>query len=92
MFYVYILFSEKDKQLYTGFTPNLKSRFKAHTNGYVKATKYRRPLKLIYYEAYDKELDARRREKYLKGGNGRGILKIQLKESLKELEYKNIEI
>lgn len=90
MFYVYVLFSEKDRQLYTGFTPNLKSRFEAHTNGFVKATKYRRPLKLIYYEAYDKELDARRREKYLKGGNSRDTLKIQLKEFLKERGYKNL--
>lgn len=90
MYYVYILFSEKDKQLYTGFTPNLKSRFKGHTNGFVRATKYRRPLKLIYYEAYLKELDARRREIYLKGGNGRGILKTQLKEILKELKYKHL--
>lgn len=88
MFYVYILFSEIDKQFYTGFTDNLKSRFKAHINGYVKATKFRRPLKLIYYEGYLKESDARRREKYLKGGNGRGELKIQLKEILTELDYK----
>ncbi|QQG41325.1 MAG: GIY-YIG nuclease family protein [Candidatus Woesebacteria bacterium] len=90
MFYVYILFSKKDRQLYTGFTPDLKSRFKAHTNGYVKATKYRRPLKLIYYEAYVKELDARRREKYLKGGNGRDTLKVQMKEELEDLHYKNL--
>ncbi|OGC46851.1 MAG: excinuclease ABC subunit C [Candidatus Levybacteria bacterium RIFCSPLOWO2_02_FULL_36_8b] len=88
MYYVYILFSEKDKELYTGFSPDLKSRFKAHSNGFVKATKHRRPLKLIYYEAYLEELDARKREKYLKGGNGRGELKIQLKEILKELGYK----
>lgn len=71
MYYVYILFSEKDRLLYAGFTPDLKSRFKAHEHGFVKATKYRRPLKLVYYEAYIKESDARRREKYLKGGNGR---------------------
>ena len=88
MYYVYILFSEKDKELYTCFSPDLKSRFKAHSNGFVKATKHRRPLKLIYYEAYLEELDARKREKYLKGGNGRGELKIQLKEILKELGYK----
>ena len=88
MYYVYILFSEKDKELYTGFSPDLKSRFKAHTNGFVKATKHRRPLKLIYYEGYLKELDARRREKYLKGGNGKEELKIQLKEVLRELGYK----
>jgi len=90
MFYIYILFSEKDKRLYTGFTPNLKSRFTAHTNGFVKATKFRRPLKLIYYEAYSNELDARRREKYLKGGNGRDVLKTQLKENFKQLGYKNL--
>ncbi|MEK7502800.1 MAG: GIY-YIG nuclease family protein [Patescibacteria group bacterium] len=90
MYCVYILFSEVDSQLYTGFTDNLKSRFKAHTNGFVKATKHRRPLKLIYYEAYTKEFDARRREKYLKGGNGRDQLKIQLKEILAELNYKNL--
>ena len=90
MYYVYILFSEKDKQLYTGFTDNLRSRFKAHAEGYVKATKHRKPLKLIYYEAYISESDARRREKYLKGGNGRGELKIQLKDILTELRYKNL--
>ena len=90
MYYVYILFSVKDKRLYTGFSDNLRSRFKAHTEGYVKATKHRRPLKLIYYEAYSSESDARQREKYLKGGNGRGELKIQLKDTLTGLNYKNL--
>ncbi|PIS15898.1 excinuclease ABC subunit C [Candidatus Roizmanbacteria bacterium CG09_land_8_20_14_0_10_41_9] len=88
MFYIYILFSIKDKQLYTGFSDNLKSRFKAHISGYVKATKNRRPLELIYYEAYLKGSDARRREKYLKGGNGRDALKIQLHGTLHELDYR----
>lgn len=89
MFYIYVLFSELDKQLYTGFTDNLKSRFEAHTNGYVRATKNRRPLKLIYYEAYLKESDARRREKFLKGGNGRSQLKAQLEDIFEDLNYKN---
>lgn len=90
MFYVYILFSDKDKKLYTGFSTDLKSRFSAHTNGFVKATKDRRPLKLIYYEAYSEEHDARQREKYLKGGNGRDSLKIQLKTSFQNLKYKKL--
>ncbi len=89
MYYVYILFSLKDYQLYIGFTPDLKSRIKAHLGGFVKATKYRRPLKLIYYEAYYEISDAKRREKYLKGGNGRGELKIQLKTILEKRNYKN---
>jgi len=90
VFYIYILFSEKDKQLYTGYTDNLKSRINKHSNGFVKATKHRRPLKLIYYEAYEKESDARRREKFLKGGNGKAALKVQLKSVLEELGYKNL--
>lgn len=90
MFYVYILFSELDKQLYTGFCDNLRARFEKHQNGFVKATKHRRPLKLIYYEAYANELDARRREIYLKGSNGKSILKTQLKEILTKSSYKNL--
>ncbi len=81
MYYVYILISQKDGKLYTGFTPDLKVRFQRHIKGFVKATKYRLPLKLIYYEAYESELDARSREIYLKGGKGREELKIQLKET-----------
>jgi len=90
MYYVYILFSGIDRQLYTGFTDNLRSRYKAHIGGFVRATKNRRPLRLIYYEAYSRESDARRREKYLKGGNGKVELKIQLKDILYELNYKNL--
>ena len=90
MFYIYILFSLKDKQLYTGFTDNLKARIEKHQKGFVKATKHRQPLKLIYYEAYYQELDARRREKYLKGGKGKEELKIQLRTILEKLGYKNL--
>ena len=52
------------------------------------ATKHRRPLELIYYEAYKEESDAEQREKYLKGGNGRSLLKIQLKDTFNKIGYK----
>lgn len=87
MYYVYILISLKDGKLYTGSTPDLKVRFIKHSKGFVKATKYRLPLKLIYYEAYESELDARRREIYLKGGKAREELKIQLKETFALNKY-----
>lgn len=87
MYYVYILFSKKDKQLYVGSTPDLKARLEKHNKGYVKATTYRRPLELIYYESYIVPLDAKRRELYLKGGKGRSELKIQLKECFKKINY-----
>ena len=62
MFYVCILFSKKDRQLYTGYTPDLKNRIGSYSKGFVKATKFRRPLILIHYEAYLKRVDAKRRE------------------------------
>ena len=49
MHYSYVLYSEKDKRLYVGYTQNLKLRFKQHCKGQVESTKNRRPLKLIYY-------------------------------------------
>lgn len=83
MFYVYILQSEKDKNIYTGFTSDLKNRFQEHINGKVVSTKNRRPLKLVYYEAYLSEKDARKRETYLKdGGKAKNSLKLQLENSL----------
>ncbi len=87
MYYTYILHSEKDGKLYIGFTNDLKKRYLKHCNGFVKATKYRRPLKLIYYESYINISDAKRREIYLKGGKGHNELKIQLEKTLRSKKY-----
>ena len=66
MFYVYVLKSQKDGDCYVGSTKDLRQRIKQHNEGKVKSTKPRRPLKLVYYEAYDSEKDARLRESKLK--------------------------
>lgn len=70
MFFVYILQSKKDKSLYIGYSSDLKKRFKEHNQGLSISTKHRRPYKLIYYEAFVKQKDAKDREKYLKSGWG----------------------
>lgn len=88
MHYVYILFSEKDRRLYIGYTSDLKKRIEKHQNGLVVATKFRKPLRLIYYESYLESTDARRREKFLKGGKGHGELKIQLQNIFSKIKYK----
>lgn len=83
MYYVYVLKSLKDGKIYTGFSSDLKRRFEQHKTGLVKSTKNRRPLKLIYYEAYLSELDAKNRERYLKsGGKAKNALKLQVTDSL----------
>ncbi len=66
MYFVYILFSEKDKRLYVGCTSNLSERFKNHSNGEVMATKNRRPLVLIHMEEFSDKGEAFDRERFLK--------------------------
>lgn len=74
----------KDEKIYTGFSSDLKRRFEEHRMGLVKSTKNRRPLKLVYYEAFLSIVDARNREKYLKsGGKAKNALKLQIADSLK---------
>jgi len=51
-------------------------------DGRVRSTAYRRPLKLIYYEACVHLADARRRERFLKTGKGKQYLYNRLKDSL----------
>jgi putative endonuclease len=87
-FCVYILFSEKDHQLYVGFTTNLEKRIQAHNEGGTKSTAYRRPLKLIYCEFYLLEKEARNRELYFKTTAGKKAIKFMLQETLAQLHYK----
>jgi putative endonuclease len=81
-YYVYILLSTTDNKLYTGFTTNLKKRLQEHARGGVKSTQNRRPLKLIHYEYFINEEDARAREVFLKSGFGRNQMKQALKRTL----------
>ena len=89
-FYVYVLFSFKDKKLYIGFSEDLKARLVEHIKGRVRATKNRLPLILIYYEAFTNEKDAKTRERFLKSGFGRFQLKKALHNRLEQLYYKHL--
>src|SRR2546428_11335806 len=82
MFYVYVLHSRKDNGFYIGYSADLRKRIAEHRDGISFATAYRRPWKLIYYEAYTEAADALGREKYLKSGAGRKFLGSQLKHYL----------
>lgn len=82
-YYVYILKSLKNGSLYIGYTTDLKKRVAEHNNGESLATKPFRPYKLIFYEAFLNERDAKNREEYLKGGYGRKTIKKMLNNYLK---------
>ena len=79
MFYIYILQSIKNKNLYIGYTSDLVKRLKEHNQGLNFSTKPHRPWKVVYYEACIIKSDALRREKYLKTTQGGKMLKIRLK-------------
>lgn len=64
---------------YTGYTSNLEKRIEEHQKGDVISTKYRLPIKLVYYEASFCQKDALHREKYLKSTYGKRYIRNRLK-------------
>ena len=87
MHHVYVLFSELDRRLYIGSTGDIERRLQAHNFGLTPSTKYRRPLQLLFYEAYQNKLDALRRERYLKTTKGKVNLRYMLRETLQSVHY-----
>ena len=78
MFYVYFLLLNNG-DIYKGSTSNLRQRINEHKLGRVASTRSKRPIKLIYYEAFLLSEDAFSREKILKGQWGNKFLKRVLK-------------
>jgi putative endonuclease len=90
MFYVYVLKLFKGT-LYIGYTNNLERRIKEHVDGKSKYTSTRRPLKLVYYEAYFSEKDARERERKLKQfKQGCKHLKNRIQKSIDECQISEL--
>ncbi len=81
-YYVYILRSLKDGLFYIGLTNDLKRRLGEHNRGENISTSKRKPLELIFYEAYLNKKDAERRESYFKTTKGKTTLKQMLKNFL----------
>ena len=83
MFYVYVLRSRANNDLYIGYSKDLKKRLVAHNSGKVKSTKPYLPWNLIYYEAYKNKYDATRRERELKQHKAKDKLREQIVNSIK---------
>ena len=75
MYYVYVLYSLKFSRTYTGLTNNIERRIKEHNNKQSRSTKAYAPWELILEEEFEWRVLARKREKYLKSGNGREFIK-----------------
>lgn len=79
MFYVYAIKNEKDK-IYIGYTSNLENRLERH-NGVFKnkktsyTSKNKGKWSLVFAEEYEVKKDALKREKQLKGYQGRKFIR-----------------
>lgn len=83
MYYVYLI-KDRYGHFYIGYTSDLKKRLQTHARGHTSYLKERRPIKLIYYEAYLSKKDARIRERSLKNyGSVFSGLKQRTKNSLR---------
>jgi predicted GIY-YIG superfamily endonuclease len=72
MFYSYLLKLSND-DFYAGSTTNLKSRIEKHQSGGVPHTSKFRPLKLVWYSAFEKRELAASFEKYFKSSSGKAF-------------------
>lgn len=83
MFYVYLIKNELS-EIYYGSTNDLRRRLSEHNSGKAFSTRHHN-WKLVYYESYFSEKDAREREKRLKyHGQALAQLKRRIKDSLIE--------
>lgn len=65
----------KNGRHYTGSTNNLERKLNEHEIGQTKYTSQAGPFELIYKETYNTKLEASKRERFLKTGKGRELLK-----------------
>ena len=74
-YFVYVLYSKKLDQTYTGHSNNVDCRLVKHNLGLEKSTKHGIPWKIIYTEKFKTRGEAIKREKELKTGKGRDFIK-----------------
>jgi len=70
MYYTYILKSLRDDKYYYGHTAGLDVRLQERNNGKVRATKGRRPFIIHYFETFETEPEAVKRELFFKSISG----------------------
>ncbi|MDO8743330.1 MAG: GIY-YIG nuclease family protein [Candidatus Azambacteria bacterium] len=74
-YYVYILRSLVNNDIYIGSTENVENRIKLHNLGKVKSTRRYRPWQLLEQQEFNSRSEAMRQERFLKTGQQKEILK-----------------
>ena len=73
---IYVLYSEKGSRFYVGSSKgDSTTRLKSHNSGKVRSSKAFRPWVLLHEELFLNYTEARKRENFLKSGQGRQWIK-----------------
>ena len=74
---VYILQSQKTNKFYIGSSheDTADIRLKSHNSGKTRSTKFGRPWVIIHQESFSSYTEARKKELFLKSGQGRKWIK-----------------
>lgn len=74
-YYVYILKSQSNGDLYVGSTANMPNRLRLHNSGKVKSTKAYRPWLLLETRSCQSRAEAMSLERHLKTGQQKELLR-----------------
>jgi putative endonuclease len=74
-YYVYVIKSLSKGTQYVGSASDVQKRLSDHNAGRSNFTKGYRPWVLVHKEEFTAKAEALRRERYLKSGKGREVLK-----------------
>ena len=73
--FVYVIESTKRSFVYVGLSFDVEQRLKQHNAGYNRSTAPYRPFRILLIEQLGSRSEARTREKFLKSGKGRELLR-----------------
>jgi len=74
VYYVYVLQSQKNFDIYVGSCEDIEVRLNRHNSGKVRSTKGYRPWKLLEIFHFSSHAEAVRHERFLKTGQQKEIL------------------
>ncbi len=75
MYWVYIVQSVSSGKRYIGQTNNMGRRLEEHNTRSGRYTSNKGPWEIVYHEKFDTRSEAMKKEKFLKSGKGRELLK-----------------
>jgi len=78
VFFAYVLKSVSHEYYYKGHCCDLEKRLHEHNSGMTQSLRPYLPFKLVYFESFNTEIEAIKREKYFKTSEGRRFLKTKL--------------